>query len=174
MTFTRTKPGGNKSNPTTEYSALLRTVRDAGLLRRATTYYYLMFGSLVVALGGVITGMILLGDTWYQLLMAAALGIILTQFAFLAHEASHRQVFESGKANDLVGRMLKAFPGVIKGVKGEFYPCKPDIFEMTYEPAKQTNPTTGQDLTQSPALPEIQTQGNNAALAADHAYTGSL
>lgn len=23
---------------------------------------------------------------------------------------------------------------VIRGVKGEFYPCKPDIFEMTYEP----------------------------------------
>ena len=22
---------------------------------------------------------------------------------------------------------------VIKGVKGEYYPCKPDIFEMTYE-----------------------------------------
>jgi len=22
---------------------------------------------------------------------------------------------------------------VIKGVKGEFYPCKPDIFEMTYD-----------------------------------------
>ncbi|MFA6307078.1 MAG: hypothetical protein WC639_04715 [Patescibacteria group bacterium] len=25
---------------------------------------------------------------------------------------------------------------IIKGVKGEFYPCKPDIFAMTYEPAK--------------------------------------
>lgn len=24
---------------------------------------------------------------------------------------------------------------IIKGVKGEFYPCKPDIFEMTYEKA---------------------------------------
>ncbi|MBO7709875.1 MAG: hypothetical protein J6S83_05370 [Lachnospiraceae bacterium] len=23
---------------------------------------------------------------------------------------------------------------IIKGVKGEFYPCKPDIFEKTYEP----------------------------------------
>jgi len=23
---------------------------------------------------------------------------------------------------------------IIKGVKGEFYTCKPDIFEMTYEP----------------------------------------
>lgn len=23
---------------------------------------------------------------------------------------------------------------LIRGVKGEFYPCKPDIFEATYEP----------------------------------------
>lgn len=25
---------------------------------------------------------------------------------------------------------------IITGVKGEHYPCKPDIFEMTYEPAE--------------------------------------
>jgi hypothetical protein len=24
---------------------------------------------------------------------------------------------------------------IIQGVKGELYPCKPEIFEMTYEPA---------------------------------------
>jgi hypothetical protein len=32
---------------------------------------------------------------------------------------------------------MTASPGdwIIKGVKGEFYPCKPDIFEATYEPA---------------------------------------
>ncbi|KHQ51108.1 hypothetical protein [Mameliella alba] len=31
---------------------------------------------------------------------------------------------------------MKALPGdwIIKGVKGEFYPCKNDIFERTYEP----------------------------------------
>lgn len=31
---------------------------------------------------------------------------------------------------------MRADPGdwIIKGVKGEFYPCKPDIFEATYEP----------------------------------------
>ena len=36
----------------------------------------------------------------------------------------------------LEGTMLVE-PGdwVIRGVKGEFYPCKPDIFEATYEPA---------------------------------------
>jgi len=34
----------------------------------------------------------------------------------------------------LEGDMI-ALPGdyIIKGVKGEFYPCKPDIFEATYE-----------------------------------------
>lgn len=26
---------------------------------------------------------------------------------------------------------------IIKGVKGEIYPCKPDIFEMTYEEVKR-------------------------------------
>jgi hypothetical protein len=25
---------------------------------------------------------------------------------------------------------------IIKGVQGEFYPCKPDIFEATYEAAE--------------------------------------
>lgn len=30
---------------------------------------------------------------------------------------------------------MRISPGdwVIKGVKGEFYPCKPDVFEQTYE-----------------------------------------
>jgi hypothetical protein len=27
---------------------------------------------------------------------------------------------------------------VIKGVKGEFYPCKPDIFEMTYDKVEES------------------------------------
>ena len=35
----------------------------------------------------------------------------------------------------LEGRMtVKNGDWIIKGVKGEFYPCKPDIFEATYEP----------------------------------------
>lgn len=27
---------------------------------------------------------------------------------------------------------------IIRGVQGEFYPCKPDIFEQTYEPVEET------------------------------------
>lgn len=37
----------------------------------------------------------------------------------------------------LEGEMVAA-PGdwIIRGVQGEFYPCKPDIFEATYEPVQ--------------------------------------
>lgn len=33
--------------------------------------------------------------------------------------------------------VMRAYPGdwIIRGVKGELYPCKPDIFDATYEPA---------------------------------------
>ena len=38
--------------------------------------------------------------------------------------------------NTLEGTM-RADPGdwIIRGIKGELYPCKPDIFAATYEPA---------------------------------------
>ena len=32
--------------------------------------------------------------------------------------------------------LLKEYDWIIKGIKGEFYPCKPDIFEQTYEEVK--------------------------------------
>ncbi len=31
--------------------------------------------------------------------------------------------------------IVNAGDWIIKGVKGELYPCKPDIFDATYEPA---------------------------------------
>ena len=55
-------------------------------------------------------------------------------------EGSASGIDEGGKIlfciDTLEGRMAVE-PGdwVIRGVKGEFYPCKPDIFEATYEQA---------------------------------------
>ena len=36
--------------------------------------------------------------------------------------------------------VMEASPGdwIIRGVQGEFYPCKPDIFAVTYEPTQET------------------------------------
>ena len=37
------------------------------------------------------------------------------------------------------GHIVTPGDWIITGVKGENYPCKPDIFEMTYEPVKETS-----------------------------------
>lgn len=38
------------------------------------------------------------------------------------------------KIKTLEGNMIASLGDyIVKGVKGEFYPCKPDIFEQTYE-----------------------------------------
>lgn len=63
--------------------------------------------------------------------------IVVDEF-FAESETSEAIHWRSGDViyiRTLEGLMLAA-PGdwIIKGIKGEFYPCKPDIFEATYEP----------------------------------------
>ncbi len=52
----------------------------------------------------------------------------------LDHKTAGRFVFNSFDIKTLEGP-LKVMPGdwVIKGIRSEFYPCKPDIFERSYE-----------------------------------------
>lgn len=52
------------------------------------------------------------------------------------HSELKRTFFGRWKLRTLEGWCLLA-PGdwIIRGVKGEWYPCKPDIFDLTYEPA---------------------------------------
>lgn len=90
------------------YKHVSQVVKETGLLRRTPWFYGLVGLGIVLALGGAVTGFILLGDSWFQLLIAGALGIILTQAAFLAHEAAHRQVLASGPANFRLARILAA------------------------------------------------------------------
>lgn len=44
--------------------------------------------------------------------------------------------WKNGSIDTLEGIMIASIGDwIIRGVKGEFYPCKPDIFEATYEAA---------------------------------------
>ncbi|WP_296666953.1 acyl-CoA desaturase [Demequina sp.] len=106
---------------TRTFAPLASTVRDTGLLRRSYWFYSIFGAALVLAFGGVVTGFVLLGDSWLQLLMAGALGIVWTQVAFLAHEASHRTVLNSGPANDALGRLLST---VAVGVSHQWWVSK--------------------------------------------------
>ena len=97
------------------FTALAQAVRAQGLQGRRRGFYVMIFSALVLGLGGIAAGMILLENSWLQLLLAGALGVIFTQLAFLGHEASHRQIFESGRANDHSGRVLAALVGISYG-----------------------------------------------------------
>jgi fatty acid desaturase len=96
-------------NQTSEFSALLASIRDAGLLRRSRGFYIAMFAAVSIVGAGAWVGIVLLHDTWYTLILAGVLGIVFTQYAFLAHEAAHRQVFTSGRSNEVAGRTLASF-----------------------------------------------------------------
>ena len=91
---------------TGSYQQLSASVREEGLLDRTHGFYVGLMVVLGLLMAGAVAGFVLLGDSWFQLLIAGGLGLLLTQFAFVAHEASHRQVLRSGRANDRLGRVL--------------------------------------------------------------------
>ncbi|MGO1543064.1 MAG: fatty acid desaturase family protein [Gulosibacter sp.] len=97
------------------FKQVTQVVRESGLMRRASWFYLIVGIALALSFGGAITGFILLGNSWFQLLIAGALGIILTQIAFITHEAAHRIVFASGKKNDRLALILAAFVGLSYG-----------------------------------------------------------
>ena len=88
------------------YSALLRLVRDEGLLRRRRGYYLAHLSVTLVLFAVLWAVFFALGDSWFQLLTAAGLGLLLTHFAFWAHEAAHRQIFASRQANEWSARLV--------------------------------------------------------------------
>lgn len=88
------------------YTQVAEVVRETGLLRRTRWFYGAVGAALLLGLAGCVAGFVLLGPSWFQLLIAAALGILLTQVSFLAHESAHKQILSSGPANDRIGRIL--------------------------------------------------------------------
>lgn len=79
------------------------------------------------------------------------------------------EVFEIKPKEGLIIHTLEgdhhASPGdyIIKGVNGEFYPCKPDIFAKTYEPATLTPPNewvSVEDAVPDPGARVLAANGN--------------
>lgn len=105
---TATRPGGDTRHRAQErythhYTELLQRVKDSGLLRRRYGYYWTKMSLTVVALGGLGVGFAFLGNSWFQLLLAGLVAVVFAQFAFLGHDAAHRQIFRTGRANEWAG-----------------------------------------------------------------------
>ena len=99
----RRPPAGRS---TSDFTALAKAVQDAGLMRRRYGYYWTKLVGAAVLLAAWAVGFVLLGDTWWQLGSAVVLSVLLTQTAFLGHDAAHRQIFKSGTWNDWTSLVL--------------------------------------------------------------------
>lgn len=89
----------------TMYSELLGIVRQAGLLKPRRCYYARLLAVNAALLLICSVAFARLGDTWWQLVIAAVLGVVFTQFGIIAHDAGHRQVARSRRANYLLGAL---------------------------------------------------------------------
>jgi fatty acid desaturase len=96
-------PGSAPKGRWTEYTQLSRQIKQAGLLERRRGWYAAKIGSNLLLLAAGWVAFAVIGQSWWQLLTAAYLSIVFTQLAFVGHDAGHRQLFRSRRANDLVG-----------------------------------------------------------------------
>lgn len=107
---------GVKPKGVSDYSALSKQVKAEGLLNRTIGFYVRKFAAVSALVALAWTGFFLLGDSPWVLLIAVALGILTAQYGFLAHEASHQQVFSSPTKNKFAGIILAdGFAGLAYG-----------------------------------------------------------
>jgi fatty acid desaturase len=99
---------GSTSRPRTagggsDFAHLMRRVKAAGLLERRLGYYL----TKIAVTGGLLATawavFVVVGDSWWQLFVAGFLAVVFTQIGFIGHDAGHRQIFHSKRANYLVG-----------------------------------------------------------------------
>lgn len=92
--------------PVSSFTALTKEVHELGYMRRRYGYYWTKMIGVVLVLAAWVVAFIVIGPTWWQLGMAVVLAVVLTQTAFLGHDAAHRQIFKSGRWNDWVSLIV--------------------------------------------------------------------
>ena len=86
-----------------DYSELMRRIRGAGLLDRRHAYYFTKIGIMAGLLLGGWALFAIMGDSWWQIAVAALLAFVFAQLGFIGHDAGHGQIFRTKRANYLVG-----------------------------------------------------------------------
>ena len=104
VTISRTPKPHSRS--ASDFVAISEEIRAAGLMRRRYGYYWMKLLAVPVVFAACLTAFVMIGDTWWQLLLAVVFAFVFTQTAFLGHDAAHRQIFRSGKWNDWISLII--------------------------------------------------------------------
>ena len=95
-----------------EYARLKHLVKDAGLLEKDPRRYAGKFAVNMSLLALSIAVLILVDGVWPQVLNAALLAFVMVQLSFTGHDLGHKQVFRSGRNNDIVGLFVSFLVGI--------------------------------------------------------------
>jgi len=85
------------------YAQLSSQICQAGLLDRRVTSYAGRGIATMAALAAGWAAFVVVGDSWWQIAVAAGLAVIFTQVGFLVHDAGHRQICTSRRGNSIIG-----------------------------------------------------------------------
>ena len=91
--------------PTGGYAELAAEIRRLGLLHPRPRFYVALLAVELLALAATVTGLLLLRDSWWAILLAPVLAVVSTQLAFVGHDAGHRQVTRRRGASQVLGLM---------------------------------------------------------------------
>jgi fatty acid desaturase len=89
-----------------DFAELCRRIKREGLLDRRPRYYTVKFAVMGVLFAAGWAAFFLVGDSWWQLALAVYLSLMFAQLGFLGHEAGHRQIYRSRRANAIVGLVV--------------------------------------------------------------------
>jgi len=85
------------------FPELMRRVKQAGLLDPRPGYYLFKIVSNLLLLGAAWAAFVLVGDSWWQVAVAAFLAFCYTQTGFVGHDIGHRQVARGRRWQDALG-----------------------------------------------------------------------
>jgi fatty acid desaturase len=86
-----------------DFARLCREITSAGLMARRPGYYVARIGAIAVLFAAAWAAFFLIGDSWWQLPIAAFLAVLFAQIALVSHDLAHRQVFRTRRPSQLAG-----------------------------------------------------------------------
>ena len=92
-----------QTRTTSGFAPLVARIKAAELLDRRRRHYAVTITVNMVACAAICAGVVLLGNSWWQLGLAVLAAVFSAQAGFLGHDAGHQQIARTHRANRALG-----------------------------------------------------------------------
>ena len=109
------------AQPGSDFTPLLQAVRHSGLLRLRRGRYAVTIAADTIAFAAVWAAILLVGNTWWQILLAVPAALFTVRMIFIGHDVAHRQVAKTHRVNTALGLVVG---DVIVGLSSKWWMSK--------------------------------------------------